>query len=43
VNASATSDALRRRKIRRTAIICGLIAAVFYLGFIIMAVVRANS
>jgi hypothetical protein len=33
----------RRRKIRRTAIVFGLIAAAFYLGFIVMSVIRATS
>jgi hypothetical protein len=42
VNVSATIDHLRRKKVRRTALICGLIAAAFYLGYIIMAVLRAN-
>jgi hypothetical protein len=37
-----TDDADRRRKVRRTAIVFGLIAAAFYVGFIVMAVVRAN-
>jgi hypothetical protein len=32
----------RRRKVRRTAILLGLIAAAFYLGFIIMSVTRAK-
>jgi hypothetical protein len=33
----------RRRKIRRTAILFGLIAAAFYFGFIVMSVIRAKS
>jgi uncharacterized membrane protein (DUF485 family) len=36
-------DALRRRKIRRSAIVFALIAAAFYFGFIVMAVFRAKS
>ncbi|HKT73381.1 MAG TPA: hypothetical protein VJQ47_10850 [Steroidobacteraceae bacterium] len=36
-------DPQRRRKIRRTAIVFGLIALAFYLGFIILSVVRATS
>jgi hypothetical protein len=37
------SDAARRRKVRRTAIVFGLIAAAFYVGFIVMSVLRAKS
>jgi hypothetical protein len=33
----------RRRKVRRTAILFGLIAAAFYLGFIVMSVIRATK
>jgi hypothetical protein len=36
-------EAIRRRRVRRTAIVFGLIAAAFYLGFIAMAVIRASS
>jgi hypothetical protein len=32
----------RRRKVRRTAILFGLIAAAFYFGFIVMSVIRAT-
>jgi hypothetical protein len=37
------SDEARRRKVRRTAIVFGLIAAAFYLGFIVMSVLRAKT
>jgi len=33
----------RRKRVRRTAILFALIAAAFYFGFIIMAVIRAKS
>jgi hypothetical protein len=33
----------RRRRVRRTAILFGLIAAAFYIGFIVMSVIRARS
>jgi len=36
-------DAARRRKVRLTAILFGLIAAAFYFGFIVMSVIRAKS
>ncbi len=32
----------RRRKVRRTALVLGLVALAFYLGFIALAVVRAT-
>ena len=35
--------AARRKKVRRTAILFGLIAAAFYFGFIVMSVIRAKS
>ena len=35
------ADADRRRRVRRTALLLALIAAAFYVGFIIMSVVRA--
>jgi hypothetical protein len=34
-------DPARRRRVRRTATVLGLIALAFYLGFIVMAVVKA--
>jgi hypothetical protein len=37
---SKAPDANRRAQIRRTAIVLALIAAAFYIGFIVMAVVR---
>jgi hypothetical protein len=36
-------DSIRRRKVRRTALLFGLIAAAFYVGFIVMAVLRSTS
>jgi hypothetical protein len=36
-------ETARRRKVRRTAILFGLIAAAFYFGFIVMSVLRAKS
>jgi hypothetical protein len=38
-----SDDTARRRKIRRTAILFGLIAAAFYFGFIVMSILRAKS
>jgi hypothetical protein len=38
-----TDEAARRRKVRRTAILFGLIAAAFYLSFIVMSVIRATK
>jgi uncharacterized membrane protein (DUF485 family) len=35
-------DAERRKKVRRTAIVAGLIALAFYFGFIAMMVYRAT-
>jgi hypothetical protein len=35
-------ESVRRRKVRRTAILFGLIAAAFYVGFIVLSVVRAH-
>jgi len=32
----------QRRRVRRSALLWGLIAAAFYLGFIVMAVVRGT-
>jgi hypothetical protein len=37
------SDEARRRKVRRTAILFGLIAAAFYCGFIVMSILRATQ
>jgi hypothetical protein len=37
------SEADRRRRVRRTALLFGLIALAFYLGFIAMSVMRASS
>ena len=31
----------QRRRVRRSALVCTLIAAAFYLGFIVLALVRA--
>ena len=36
-------ETARRRKVRRTAILFGLIAAAFYFGFIVMSVIRATK
>jgi hypothetical protein len=36
------NEADRRRKVRRTAIVLGLIALAFYLGFILLSVIRAS-
>jgi len=33
----------RRKRVRRTAILFGLIAAAFYFGFIVMSIIRARS
>jgi hypothetical protein len=38
-----TDTDARRRKVRRMAILFGLIAAAFYFGFIVMSVLRAKS
>lgn len=35
-------DAERRRRVRRTAWLLALVAAAFYLGFIVMSVVRST-
>jgi hypothetical protein len=37
------NETARRRKVRRSAIAFGLIAAAFYLAFIVMSVLRAKS
>ena len=36
----APADAEQRRRVRRSALLWALIAAAFYLGFIVMAVTR---
>ncbi len=36
-----TEDAERRKRIRRTALIVGAIALAFYVGFILMGVLRS--
>jgi hypothetical protein len=38
-----SDEEARRRKVRRTAILFGLIAAAFYVAFIVMSVLRAKS
>jgi hypothetical protein len=38
-----TVEIARRRKVRRTAILFGLIAAAFYFGFIVMSILRSKS
>jgi hypothetical protein len=35
-------DPARRKRVRRTAIVFGCIAAAFYVGFIVMSVVKAE-
>jgi len=37
------NEEARRRKVRRSAIAFGLLAAAFYLAFIVMSVLRAKS
>ena len=37
----AAQDPERRRRVRRSALLLGLIAAAFYVGFIILSVVRS--
>jgi hypothetical protein len=39
----SNEDTARRRKVRRAAILFGLISAAFYVGFIVMSVIRAKS
>jgi hypothetical protein len=36
------NEANRRRRVRRTAIVLGAIALAFYLGFIVLSVIRAS-
>ena len=43
VESQAMLDADRRKRIRRTTLLFSLIAAAFYFGFIIMAVVKGSS
>jgi hypothetical protein len=38
-----SDEEARRRKVRRSAILFGLIAAAFYIAFIVMSVLRAKS
>jgi hypothetical protein len=40
VNPDPTDDAERRRRVRRTALLLGVLAAAFYFGFIALAVTR---
>ena len=37
---AAPDEAVRRRRVRRSALLFALIAAAFYLGFIVMTLVR---
>jgi len=39
---SASDAGKRRRDVRRTALLLGIVAALFYVGFIIMMVWRAS-
>ena len=39
--AGVTADAERRRRVRRSALVWALIAVGFYVGFILMAVLRS--
>jgi len=41
--AAPVDDAGRRRRVRRSAILFGLIAAAFYVGFIAMMLVRGSK
>ena len=41
-HAAPPHEAPRRRRIRRSALLFALIAAVFYLGFIVMTLVRGR-
>lgn len=36
----AVDELLRRRRVRRSALVLGALAAAFYLGFIVMSLVR---
>lgn len=38
---TTTKDEDRRRKIRRTAVVLGIVALLFYLGFILLGTLRA--
>ena len=42
VNAPTVSADQRRRAVRRTALVLGIIAAVFYVGFIAMMIWRGS-
>jgi hypothetical protein len=42
VNESSVNDPQRRARIRRSAILLGVVAVAFYVGFIVMSVVRAS-
>jgi hypothetical protein len=37
----SVDSSIRRKRVRRTAIVFGLIAAAFYFGFIVMSILRA--
>jgi hypothetical protein len=41
--ATESIDHNTRRRVRRTAILFGLIAAAFYFGFIVMSIIRSAS
>ena len=41
--APAADTARHRRAVRRTALVCALVAAAFYFGFIVMMLVRATK
>ncbi len=36
------SDSERRKRVRRTALVLAIVALTFYIGFIVMSVVRAE-
>ncbi len=36
-------EADRRKRVRRTAILCALVAAAFYFGFIVMMLIRGHK
>ena len=37
----SVDDAMRRRRVRRSALVLALVAAAFYFGFILMSLLRA--